>query len=109
MEDLKGKVCKSCGFHMLEPSFICPSCGSENLGEHTFHGKGKVYTYTVVHVGFGHLANRAPYVLAIVELDEGLKIITIIEDMDIHTVKIDMPVQFKRVEEGTGPIFMPAS
>jgi hypothetical protein len=108
MEVLQGKLCKDCGFYMLEPSFLCPNCGSENLASYTFQGRGKVYTYTVVHVGFGHLASRTPYILAIVELAEGLKIITILEDLDIDKVEINQPVQFKRLEVGTGPIFMPA-
>ncbi len=106
MEVLKGKKCDSCGFYMLEPSFCCPNCGSESLSEYTFQGLGSVYTFTVVHVGFGHLANRTPYILAIVELKEGLKIITIIEDLEITKVQIGLPVKFKRYEEGTGPIFM---
>ncbi|MCX7998771.1 MAG: zinc ribbon domain-containing protein, partial [Leptospiraceae bacterium] len=58
MEVLKGKKCESCGFYMLEPSFACPNCGTDNLSDYSFNGNGSVYTFTVVHVGFGHLANR---------------------------------------------------
>jgi uncharacterized OB-fold protein len=104
---LMGKKCGSCGFQMLNPSFSCPSCGSSDLIESSFGGRGHIYTYTVVMVGFGHLASRAPYVLAIVELDEGLKILTIIEDVDKDKVSIGNIVRFKKMEEGTGPIFSP--
>ena len=107
MNELKGKVCSSCGFHMLDPSFACMKCGSDALGEYTFNGSGKIYTFTVVMVGFGKLAERAPYVLAVVELNEGLKVITIVEDIDTNDVKIDQPVKFKHMEENTGPIFQP--
>jgi uncharacterized OB-fold protein len=108
MEILKGKHCGDCGFYMLEPSFICPNCGSSSLSDFQFAGNGSIYTYTVVSVGFGHLAKRTPYVLAIVELQEGLKVLTIVEDIDINTVSINQPVKFKKMEEGTGPIFQPA-
>ncbi len=104
---LNGKQCGSCHFYMLEPSFICPSCGSGDLKNHSFEGEGVIYTFTVVMVGFGHLANRAPYVLAIVELKEGLKILTIVEGADKDSVKIGDRVKFKHIEEGTGPIFQP--
>ncbi|MDX1959553.1 MAG: OB-fold domain-containing protein [Leptospiraceae bacterium] len=104
-EILKGKHCESCGHNMLDPSFICPSCGSETLREIEFNGMGTIYTFTIVMVGFGHLAKRAPYCLAIVDIDEGLKLLTIIEDVDVKEVKIGDRVQFKRIEEGTGPIF----
>ncbi|MCB1142160.1 MAG: OB-fold domain-containing protein [Leptospiraceae bacterium] len=106
--ELNGKTCTSCGFLMLDPGFCCPNCGSDHLENYKFDGNGKIHTYTVVMVGFGHLANRVPYVLSIVELKEGLKILTIIEDIDIEKVKIDQSVKYKRYEEQTGPIFMPA-
>lgn len=105
MEQLKGKKCSSCGFETLEPSFCCPNCGHDELNEVIFEGSGTIYTYTVVHVGFGHLAERVPYVLAVVELKEGLKVLTIVEDIDINKAAINLPVKYKRTEEKVGPIF----
>jgi uncharacterized protein len=105
-EVLKGKMCASCKHTMLDPSFLCPSCGSESLEEIQFQGQGTVYTFTIVMLGFGHLAKRAPYCLAIVELTEGLRILTILEDVKLDEVKIGDKVKFKHLEEGTGPIFI---
>ena len=104
---LTGKKCKACGFSQLEPGFSCPSCGHDELDSIQFGGEGSIYTYTVVMVGFGHLAARAPYILAIVELKEGLKVLTIVEDLDTEKVTIGLGVKFKKMEEGTGPIFQP--
>ncbi len=103
-----GKKCNSCGMYMVEPSFSCPKCGSDSLSEYTFDGMGKIYTFTVVMVGFGHLTNKTPYVLAVVELKEGLKVLTIVEDIEIKKAAIDLDVRFKRMDEKSGPIFMPA-
>lgn len=105
MEVLTGKKCKECGFKMIEPSFACLSCGSENLEAIDYSGKGTIYTYTVVHVGFGHLAAKAPYVLAVVELAEGLKVLTRVEDADMQNVKIGDSVKFKYTDERKEPIF----
>lgn len=107
MMTLVGKKCKSCGFSQLEPGFSCPSCGSVELEPIQFMGEGTIYTYTVVMVGFGHLAARAPYILAIVELKEGLKVLTIVEDLELEKVGVGVPVKFKKMEERTGPIFQP--
>lgn len=105
MNALVGKKCSGCGFSQLEPGFSCPSCGGEELNSIQFSGEGSIYTFTVVMVGFGHLASRAPYVLAIVELKEGLKVLTVVEDMKPEDAAIGKLVYFNRIEEGTGPIF----
>ncbi|XDD49773.1 Zn-ribbon domain-containing OB-fold protein [Leptospira sp. WS92.C1] len=109
---LKGKKCNSCGFQMTEPSVACTNCGSSDTAEIRFSGLGKVYTYTVVHVGFGHLAKRAPYVLAVIELEEGIKTMGILEGeisgvSVIESVKIDLNVRFTKEEPDTGFIFQP--
>ncbi len=105
MEKLVGKKCTACGQYMLNPSFACANCGSDRIEEFQFKGIGEIYTFTVVMMGFGHLASRAPYVLAIVSLEEGLKVLTIVEDIDKDKAAIGIKVKFKRWEEGTGPIF----
>ncbi|MGJ4746161.1 Zn-ribbon domain-containing OB-fold protein [Leptospira sp. SA-E8] len=110
---LTGKKCKSCGFEATDPVVSCTNCGSEDVEAKTFSGKGKVYTYTVVHVGFGHLAPKAPYVLAVIELEEGAKTMSIIEGEYqgkpvTESIAIDMPVRFDRTETSTGFIFKPA-
>jgi uncharacterized OB-fold protein len=106
MESLHGKKCSSCGFMMLEPAISCLNCGSDSLSEIQFDGSGNIHTYTVVHVGFGKMAERAPYVLAVVELKEGLKALSILEDTDTEKVTIGLAVKFKRMEEHVGPIFI---
>ncbi|AYV55472.1 Zn-ribbon domain-containing OB-fold protein [Leptospira kmetyi] len=113
LEILKGTKCGDCGFQTTEPSFACAQCGSSKISEVRFSGKGKIYTYTVVHVGFGHLAKRAPYVLAVIELEEGIKTMGILEGevsgvSVTESVKIDLPVRFQREESGTGFLFNPA-
>ncbi|ASV05269.1 Zn-ribbon domain-containing OB-fold protein [Leptospira interrogans] len=110
LEILKGKKCDSCGFQTVETIIACTHCGNSKISEIQFSGKGKIYTYTVVYVGFGHLSKRVPYVLAVVELEEGIKTIGILEGEVsgipvTESVKIDLPVRFQRDEPGSGFIF----
>ncbi|EMO88992.1 Zn-ribbon domain-containing OB-fold protein [Leptospira noguchii] len=110
LEILKGKKCNSCGFQTVETTIACTRCGSSKTSEIQFSGKGTIYTYTIVYVGFGHLSKRVPYVLAVVELEEGIKTIGILEGKIsgipvTESVKIDLPVRFQKDEPGIGFIF----
>lgn len=108
VETLHGKKCKSCGFIEIDPSYACMKCGSQELEAYSFQGDGTIYTFTVVYVGFGHMAEKAPYVLAIVDTVEGTKVTTVLEDIEkVETASIGMKVRFKRNDEKIGPIFSP--
>jgi uncharacterized OB-fold protein len=104
--------CSNCRSHIFYPRYNCPQCGSRGLEWVQASGRGKVYTYTVArrptHPAF---ADRVPYVIAIVELEEGPRLTTNIVDCDPNAVRIDMPVEvtFEDVnEEISLPVFRPA-
>ncbi len=94
--------CTRCRSHIFYPRYNCPHCGSRELEWVKASGRGKVYTYTVArrptHPAF---ADRVPYVIAVVELEEGPRLTTNIVDCDPHSVRIDMPVEvtFEDVNE----------
>ncbi|TGM61754.1 Zn-ribbon domain-containing OB-fold protein [Leptospira vanthielii] len=105
-ETLPGTHCKQCNFKVAEVTEGCPSCGSESVEMVDLKQNGIIHSFTVVHVGFGVMADRAPYVLAIVQTEENVKLTTVIEDVtDFHTVKIGDKVRFKNVDPKIGPIF----
>ena len=57
-------------------------------------GRGRVYTYTVVHrAPTPAYQADAPYVLAYVELEEGVRMPTRLVDVDVDGVEVDMPVE----------------
>ena len=76
-------------------------------------GRGTVYTYSVVHVNdLPPFNERVPYVAAIVELDEGPKVMTNIEGVALDDIHVDMPVvvAFKAISDDvTIPVFRPLS
>jgi uncharacterized OB-fold protein len=92
--ELRVQRCRDCGKHIFYPRPICPFCLSEHLQWVTATGKGKVYSYTVVrramHPAF---QDDIPYVLGIVELDEGPRLTTNIVGVPPEEVRVDMPVQ----------------
>ena len=105
---LKGSVCKSCGFYSFPPRQICPKCKSHDYDHYFFRGRGTVYTYTTIYQGPEHFARMIPYIIAIVELEEGPKVTAQITDSDLNNVYIGMPVELvirKFYESGDkGPI-----
>lgn len=92
--ELRLQRCRDCGKHIFYPRSLCPFCLSEHLEWVTASGKGKVYSYTVVrralHPGF---KDDVPYVLAIVELDEGPRLTTNLVGVSPDDIRVDMPVQ----------------
>ena len=89
--------CRSCGAQVFYPRDVCP--GPECFGVGTLEwvestGKGSVYSYTIsyqpAHPGF---ADDVPYVLAIVELDEGWRMNTNIVNCDHDSIEIGARVE----------------
>ncbi len=82
--------CAACGKFIYYPRERCPHCFSDKLGWESVSGRGKVYSYTVVRRASSR-AFAEPYVLAIVELDEGPRMTTNIVAAP-ESVKVGMPV-----------------
>ncbi len=73
--NLIGTRCMTCGKHFFPPRSFCPDC--RRAGEivpHKFLGNGTVVTYTVIRTASEAFEQMTPYVLGIVQLDEGPKI-----------------------------------
>ncbi|MBV9749222.1 MAG: Zn-ribbon domain-containing OB-fold protein [Acetobacteraceae bacterium] len=80
--------CAACGKAQLYFRAICRYCWSRDLTPEQASGTGTVYSYSVVHtVGDPALAAEVPYALAIVELNEGPRVMTRIEG-DPEVVRI---------------------
>lgn len=64
-------------------------------------GHGTVHTYTVIHRPMAPAAFEAPYVVAVVELDEGPLMLTNLVDVEPDAITIGMPVtvRFERVDD----------
>jgi uncharacterized OB-fold protein len=103
--------CSSCGHHFLPPAPICPACLSEEVRFSPVSGRAKVFSFIVVHRP-QHPAffEDAPYVVAIVELEEGPRMHTRLWGVKNEDIRVGMPVEivFQKVDDEISlPIFKP--
>ncbi len=105
--------CRSCGQVRHPPLPRCPGCHDSQPGWREVSGAGTVYTYTVVrHPTHFAFADKVPYVLAIVELAEGPRLVTALVGVEPGEVRAGLPVRvvFREVAPGvTLPYFEPAA
>ena len=98
--NLTGRRCRTCDTKYFPPIPLCPKCRRKSdLVDHQFSGLGKVYSYTIIHDPPTGFKDLAPYILALVRLDEGPLVLSQIVDMDFEKLKIGMSVQvvFRRL------------
>jgi uncharacterized OB-fold protein len=86
--------CRDCGDLRFHPRALCTNCLSSNTEWVKCRGSGHIYTFTVTNQNQASgFRDSLPYVLAWVQLDEGVKLMTNIVDCPPEQVKIDMPVE----------------
>jgi uncharacterized protein len=101
--------CRTCGVFRFYPRPMCPDCNSLDSEWIKAGGKGRVYSWTVAVRQF-HPAFEVPYVIAIVELEEGVRMTTNVINCNPEELYEGMPVEvvFEDVsEETTIPKFRP--
>ena len=86
-EKLMGSKCKKCGKLYSPPRPICLSCRGTEMDWVPLKGKGKLATYTCIHVGPPWMVEQGydrehPYCSGVVDLEEGVKIDARIEGVD---------------------------
>ena len=103
-----GTKCNKCENLMFPPREICPKCLHHDLSTHQFIGKGEIVTHTTIHVGQEGYEKQTPYVIAIIELDQGPRITAQIVDCDPKEVEIGKKVEsvFRKImsDGATGAI-----
>ncbi len=103
--------CDACGRYWFPPSQSCPHCQSANFTWTPVSGRGKVFSFVTYHrVYHPAFAKEVPYVVALVELDEGPRLLTNIVGVPADAVVCDMPVRVTfddYDEEVSVPKFVP--
>ena len=91
---LRIKHCGDCGANHYYPRPFCPKCWSTNVAWFDAAGTGTLYTYSVVYANdLPSFRDRIPYVVAMVDLDEGPRMMSNIVGADALAVEIGDRVQ----------------
>lgn len=107
---LRVQRCKSCRALVFIPQPICTACQGDTLEWIDSSGRGTVYSYTIVHRP-PRPEFEVPYVVAIVELEEGWYMLTNLVGCELSAVSVGMAVRvsFRAMsEEISLPVFEPA-
>jgi uncharacterized protein len=109
---LRIRHCNSCGAFHFYPRPFCPKCWSAAVEWVAASGRARLYTYSVVYSNdLPPWPERVPYVAAVVELDEGPRMMTNVEGCAFDDLAIGMPlvVDFKDIaDDTTVAVFRPA-
>jgi uncharacterized OB-fold protein len=110
--ELRLQRCRACDKAYVPPQRFCPSCLSDEVEVFAASGRGHLYGFNISHVNAPGLP--APYVLGVVELEEGPRLMTNIVGCPPtpEAVTLDMPLQVvfaPQSDDVTLPLFKPAT
>ncbi|MFD6057423.1 Zn-ribbon domain-containing OB-fold protein [Rhodococcus wratislaviensis] len=103
-EHLVVQRCENCGRHQFYPRAFCTACLSENLEWVESAGEGSIYTFTVCRIPANpSMADKVPYAVAVIDLDEGVRLLTNIVDCPIDRIRVGarVEVRFERISPET--------
>lgn len=111
--ELRVQKCGDCGHLRFPPAVLCPRCLSERHSWEKTSGRGKVYTFIVVHRP-QHPAfyEDVPYNVAIIDLDEGPRMHSRVVGCANEEIRIGMRVEVvfeKKNDDVTMPYFRPVA
>jgi hypothetical protein len=85
--------CADCRELQFYPRSGCRYCGGTSLSWEQMSGSGRIYSFTVIHrAPFEAFAADVPYAYALVQLDEGPRVMATIETDDLDNLAVDEPV-----------------
>jgi uncharacterized OB-fold protein len=92
--ELRFQRCRDCGAWRHMPRESCQACGSFNWTWERAGGKGQVFSWTVIHralhPGF---ADELPYAAVVVELEEGVRLVSHVPDLPVEQLRVGLPVE----------------
>lgn len=107
------QCCKRCGTWRHLPRVLCAQCDSPEWEWRESSGRARLYSWTVTHQAMlPQFASEVPYVVAVVELEEGPRMVSRLRDVDAASLRLGLPleVMFVRLNDRVSlPYFRPAA
>ena len=92
--ELKLQRCGPCRRFRFYPRAVCPHCLSGEFEWVTASGRGTLYSFTVCHRAASEaFAADVPYIVALVELDEGVRLLSNLIGCPHDQARVGMPVE----------------
>ncbi|MFT5175278.1 MAG: putative OB-fold protein [Gammaproteobacteria bacterium] len=108
---LSRQRCKQCDYQMFPPQFACRMCLDTSLAWVPSKGLGRLYSFSLLHVGIDGRALPQPIILVDIDLEEGWNMLTNLINCPLDEVRCDMAVTvtWKRLSASINlPVFEPA-
>jgi uncharacterized OB-fold protein len=104
--------CAHCEQSFFYPRAACPRCGLDDaVSWRRSSGRATLYSYVISYLAAPGYEEEGPYVIAVVELEEGPRMLTNLVGVDAtpEALELDMPftVDFEEREGATVPVFRP--
>jgi hypothetical protein len=97
------RKCKACGQLHFMPRYLCPHCWSDQLEWVEARGTGSVHSFTIIRrASDPAFAPLVPYPVALIDLDEGPRMMANIVGPEALAVKIGDRVQVTFEDRGEG-------
>jgi uncharacterized protein len=86
--------CDACGKYWFPPSLLCPHCNATNWTWTSTSGRGRIFSYVVYHrIYHPGFADEVPYAVAVIELDEGPRMVSNVIGIAPDKLACDLRVQ----------------
>ena len=86
--------CDACGRWRHPPRILCGTCASERWAWRAVSGRGVLYTWTVTHQALvPAFADDLPYAVAVVELEEGPRLVSAVRGIEPAALRMGLPVE----------------
>jgi uncharacterized OB-fold protein len=98
--ELRIQACNACGDLRFPPGPACPVCGALDRGYVLASGRGTVFSY-VVHRHPPVPGRELPILIALVDLEEGVRMVGELTGLEADEIEIGMPVSvdFRRIDD----------
>jgi uncharacterized protein len=111
--ELRFQRCADCGTWRHLPRLVCPDCNSDRWTWERSSGRGRVFSWTVTHQPLlREFPEPVPYAVLVVEMDEGVRVVSGLRELPPSALAIDLPVEvvFETVADDVRlPFFRPRS
>jgi hypothetical protein len=112
--ELRLQRCDDCSHTYFPPRPFCPQCASRSVRVIAASGRGTLHSYVINQRAMPGSGFEAPYSIAVVQLEEGPRMMTNIVDTpqkpEALVLDMDVQVKFERVSDDIAlPLFRPAT